>query len=95
MGKRILLGGATGLVGQGVVRVLLQCDQVEAVSVLVPRPFTALDPRVQALQLTDYSTTRWTVWICAAWTPACIAAISTSRSPDAYQSLGLDPIEGA
>lgn len=90
MGKRILLGGATGVVGQGVVRVLLQCDQVEAVSVLVSRPFTALDPRAQALQLTDYSTTRWTVWTCAAWTPACIAAdrgYSECRRPPTSRRL--------
>jgi len=55
MGKRILLVGATGLVGQGVLRVLLQSDRVEAVSVLVRRPFTAPDPRVQVLQLADFS----------------------------------------
>lgn len=56
MGKRILLVGATGLVGQGVLRVLLQSDQVETVSVLVRRPFTATDPRLQVLQLADFST---------------------------------------
>ena len=55
MGKRILLVGATGLVGQGVLRVLLQSDQVETVSVLVRRPFTATDPRLQVLQLADFS----------------------------------------
>ena len=33
MGKRILLVGATGLVGQGVLRVLLKSDQEETVSI--------------------------------------------------------------
>lgn len=56
MGKRILLVGATGLVGQGVLRVLLQSDQVEAVSVLVRRPFALTGPRLQVLQVGDFST---------------------------------------
>ena len=55
MGKRILLVGATGLVGQGVLRVLLGSDQVEAVSVLVRHPLASPDPRVQVLLAPEFS----------------------------------------
>ncbi|MFZ6694449.1 oxidoreductase [Stenotrophomonas acidaminiphila] len=56
MGKRILLVGATGLVGQGVQRVLLESDLVEAVSVLARRPPASPDPRVQVLLADGFST---------------------------------------
>lgn len=55
MGKNILLVGATGLVGQGVLRVLLQSDQVESVSVLVRRPLQQVDPRLRVLRVADFS----------------------------------------
>lgn len=55
MGKRILLVGASGLVGQGVLRVLLQSDQVESVSVLVRRSMKLAGPRLRVLQVADFS----------------------------------------
>ncbi|WP_287597281.1 NAD(P)H-binding protein [Thermomonas sp.] len=55
MGKRVLLVGATGLVGQGVLQVLLQAQDVDAVSVLVRRPFAPAHPKLQVLQVPDFS----------------------------------------
>jgi uncharacterized protein YbjT (DUF2867 family) len=45
----------SGLVGQGVLRVLLQSDQVESVSVLVRRPLEKGDPRLRVLRVADFS----------------------------------------
>jgi len=46
---RILMTGATGLVGQGVLREILAGDAVTHVAVLVRRPYEHPDPRVTAL----------------------------------------------
>ena len=50
MGKRVLLVGATGLVGQGVLEVFLQASDITGISVLVRRPFDAPHPKVRVLQ---------------------------------------------
>lgn len=55
MGPNILLVGATGLVGQGVLEVLLRDAWVEQVTVLVRRPFAAASPRVRVLQVPEFS----------------------------------------
>lgn len=49
MGKRILLVGATGLVGQGVLAALLQAPDIDAVSLLVRRPYPGSGPKLQPL----------------------------------------------
>ena len=51
MGKRVLLVGATGLVGQGVLEVFLQASDITGISVLVRRPFDAPHPKVRVLQV--------------------------------------------
>lgn len=54
MEPRILLVGATGLVGQGVLKVL-QSAELPQVTVLVRRPFHADASRVRVLQLPEFT----------------------------------------
>ena len=56
MAMNILLVGAAGLVGQGVLRVLLQDPGEPQVTVLVRRPFRAASPRVRVMQVAEFST---------------------------------------
>jgi len=56
MSSKILLVGATGLVGQGVLKVLLQASPVCQVTVLVRRPFPVEHPRIRVMQIPDFST---------------------------------------
>ncbi len=55
MGKRVLLVGATGLVGQGVLEVFLQAPDITGISVLVRRPFDATHPKVRVLQVPAFT----------------------------------------
>lgn len=55
MGKRVLLVGATGLVGQGVLDVFLQASEIEGIAVLVRRAFAAAHPKLRVLQVADFS----------------------------------------
>jgi|APLak6261686239_1056169.scaffolds.fasta_scaffold02252_3 uncharacterized protein YbjT (DUF2867 family) len=55
MGKQVVLVGATGLVGQGVLKVLLQAPDIDGVSVLVRRGFAAAHPKLRVLQVPDFS----------------------------------------
>ena len=55
MGKRVLLVGATGLVGQGVLEVLLGSPDIAGVSALVRGPFRATHPKLQALRAPGFS----------------------------------------
>ena len=55
MGKRVLLVGATGLVGQGVLEVLLGSPAIAGVSALVRGPFRATHPKLQALSAPGFS----------------------------------------
>ncbi|MDE2408152.1 MAG: oxidoreductase [Xanthomonadaceae bacterium] len=55
MGKQVLLVGATGLVGQGVLEVLLRAPDVDGVAVLVRRVFAAPHPKLRVLQVPDFS----------------------------------------
>jgi len=55
MGPNILLVGATGLVGQGVLEVLLREAWVPQVTVLVRRAFAAASPRIRVLQVPEFS----------------------------------------
>lgn len=54
-GKRILLVGATGLVGQGVLRVLQGAPQVSQVLALVRRAWVATDSKTRVIQVSDFS----------------------------------------
>lgn len=56
MALNILLVGATGLVGQGVLKVLMQAPGEPQVTVLVRRPFLAASPRVRVMQVAEFST---------------------------------------
>lgn len=51
MGKQVLLVGATGLVGQGVLEVCLRAPDVSRVTVLVRRPVDARHHKLQVLQV--------------------------------------------
>lgn len=55
MEPKILLVGATGLVGQGVLRVLLQSTGLPPVTVLVRRSFKPVSSRVRVLQVPELS----------------------------------------
>jgi len=55
MGKRVLLVGATGLVGQGVLEVFLQASDIMGISVLVRRPFDVPHPKVRVLQVPAFT----------------------------------------
>lgn len=55
MVSRILLVGATGLVGQGVLKVLLQAPSVSQVTVLVRRPLSIVYPRVRVVHIPEFS----------------------------------------
>jgi uncharacterized protein YbjT (DUF2867 family) len=54
-GKRLLLVGATGLVGQGVLEIVRCASQVTQVTALVRRPLALADSKVRVLQVTDFS----------------------------------------
>lgn len=56
MESRILLVGATGLVGQGVLEVLLRETSSWQVTALVRRPYSTVSPRVRVMQIPDFST---------------------------------------
>lgn len=55
MASRIVLVGATGLVGQGVLEVLLRETSSWQVTALVRRPLSAVSPRVRVMQVPDFS----------------------------------------
>lgn len=55
MDKRVLLVGATGLVGQGALEVFLQAPDITGISVLVRRPFEPRHPKVQVLQVPAFT----------------------------------------
>lgn len=55
MEPRVLLVGATGLVGQGVLKVLLQDRELPPVTVLVRRQLAAASPRVRVIQIPEFS----------------------------------------
>jgi uncharacterized protein YbjT (DUF2867 family) len=55
MGKQVLLVGATGLVGQGVLQVLLEASDITGVTVLVRRPYTAPHSKVRVLQVSGFT----------------------------------------
>lgn len=55
MGKRILLVGASGLVGQGVLKVLHIAPEVAQVIALVRHPLAPIDGKTGVLQVADYS----------------------------------------
>lgn len=55
MNLNLLLVGATGLVGQGVLTVLLGEIDVSTVTVLVRRPLAVTSPKLRVLQVPDFS----------------------------------------
>lgn len=55
MGKRILLVGAGGLVGQGVLKVLHSAPEVAQVIALLRHPLAPVDGKTGVLQVADYS----------------------------------------
>lgn len=55
MTYRILLVGATGLVGQGVLKTLLQADDVADVTALVRRPWIVSAPRLRVVQAAAFT----------------------------------------
>jgi len=55
MGKRILLVGASGLVGQGVLNVLCSAPEVTQVVALVRHPLAVADGKTRVLQVADFS----------------------------------------
>lgn len=56
MEPKILLVGATGLVGQGVLKVLLKSTGLPPVTVLVRRPFNPGSSEVRVLQIPEFTT---------------------------------------
>ena len=54
-GKQVLLVGATGLVGQGVLEVCLRAPDVSRVTVLVRRPFDARQHKLRVLQVPAFT----------------------------------------
>jgi uncharacterized protein YbjT (DUF2867 family) len=52
---KILLVGATGLVGQGVLKTLLQADDVAQVTALVRRTYPTSSPRLGVLQVPEFT----------------------------------------
>ncbi len=58
MPKNILIVGASGLLGQGVLKATLQDASVDRIVLLVRRPVEIRDPRVQILQVESFSGNR-------------------------------------
>jgi uncharacterized protein YbjT (DUF2867 family) len=54
-GKQVLLVGATGLVGQGVLEVCMRAPDINRVTVLVRRPFDARHPKLRVLQVPSFT----------------------------------------
>lgn len=73
MGKRILLVGATGLVGQGVLAALLQAPDIDAVSLLVRRPIRAAGRSCSRCWRRVSPARRWRSSTCVRTMPACTA----------------------
>ncbi|MBC7161780.1 NAD(P)H-binding protein [Immundisolibacter sp.] len=55
MGKQVLLIGATGLVGQGVLNLFLQAPDIVGVTALVRRPFDARHQKLRVLQVPAFT----------------------------------------
>lgn len=55
MGRRLLIVGATGLVGQGVLQIALRSATVQHIALLVRRPVPMADPRVALIRLDEFS----------------------------------------
>lgn len=55
MDKRVLLVGATGLVGQGVLEVFQQASDIAGITVLVRRPYQARHPKARVLQVPAFT----------------------------------------
>lgn len=55
MGMNLLLLGASGLVGQGLLNVLLGQADVANVTVLVRRPLVATSPKLRVLQVPEFT----------------------------------------
>lgn len=55
MGKQVLLVGATGLVGQGVLGVLLRSPDIAGVTALVRGPFPTAHPKLRVLRAPGFS----------------------------------------
>jgi uncharacterized protein YbjT (DUF2867 family) len=55
MGMNLLLVGASGLAGQGVLNVLLGQADVANVTVLVRRPLVATSPKLRVLQVPEFT----------------------------------------
>ena len=55
MGKQVLLVGATGLVGQGVLEVLLGSSDIAEVTALVRGPFSFAHPKLRVLRAPGFS----------------------------------------
>ncbi|WP_240125264.1 NAD(P)H-binding protein [Thermomonas alba] len=55
MGKQVLLIGATGLVGQGVLKSLLEAPVISRVVAVVRRPLDVAHPRLEVRQVADFS----------------------------------------
>jgi uncharacterized protein YbjT (DUF2867 family) len=54
MAQHILIVGATGLIGQGVLKVALRDPEVTAITLLVRRPLAFSDPRVRIIEVSDF-----------------------------------------
>ncbi|MBN8716360.1 MAG: NAD(P)H-binding protein [Xanthomonadales bacterium] len=55
MGKQVLLVGATGLVGRGVLNVLLEAPDIARVTALVRRPLAITHPKLRVQQIAEFS----------------------------------------
>ncbi len=55
MGQKLLIAGANGLVGQGVLKVALHDPSVDQITLLVRKPMPVEDPRVRVCVVSDFS----------------------------------------
>lgn len=79
MAYKILLVGATGLVGQGVLKTLLQAVDVAEITALVRQPCSLSAPRLRVLQ-------------AAAFTPAALQALELSGHDACFYCAGPLPL---
>lgn len=56
MGKQVLLVGASGLVGRGVLNALLKAPDIERVTALVRRPLPITHPKLRMQPIAEFST---------------------------------------
>ena len=89
---KVVLFGATGMVGQGALRECILDPGVEAVLCVGRRPSGATDPKVQDLVGADLTDYRGVMDRLAGWDACffCLGVSSAGMTEDAYRKVTVD-----